>query len=61
MSEDQQRPTCERCDLPLVEANANGERLRGCIGCNRWQVIDSREWRRLSHHEIVALRRQGSR
>ena len=25
--------------MPLVEVDAYGERLRGCIGCNRWQVI----------------------
>jgi len=43
--------------MPLVEVDAYGERLRGCIGCNRWQVIDSGEWRRLPQEDIVALRR----
>jgi hypothetical protein len=47
---------CERCDLPLVELDAYGERLRGCIGCNSWQSISSGEVRRLPEEDIAALR-----
>jgi hypothetical protein len=47
---------CERCSLPLVELDAYGERLRGCIGCNNWQSISSGEWRQLPEEDIAALR-----
>jgi hypothetical protein len=54
--------TCERCDLPLVELDAYGERLRGCLSCNRWQVVTTAEafptdeWRALPEDDIAALR-----
>jgi hypothetical protein len=58
--------TCGRCDLPLVELNAYGERLRGCLSCNRWQVVASGEpfatgeWRVLPEDDIAALRGLGT-
>jgi len=56
MSEDSKTTTCGQCDLPLIELDAYGERLRGCVGCNQWQSISSGEWRRLPENDIVALR-----
>src|SRR5262245_65865300 len=37
MSEAQQPRICCQCDLPLIELDAYGERLCGCVGCNNWQ------------------------
>jgi hypothetical protein len=45
---------CERCDLPLVELDAYGERLRGCVGCNTWRSSNSGEWRHLPDEDIAA-------
>jgi hypothetical protein len=28
--------TCSRCNRPLIEIDYYGERLVGCIECNRW-------------------------
>jgi hypothetical protein len=47
---------CELCSLPLVEVDAYGQRLRGCMGCNNWQEVSSGEWLRLSEDDIVAIR-----
>jgi len=57
MNEDRK---CLRCDLPFIEIDAYGERLRGCLGCNRWQVLMTREWRQLPEDDIAALRGMGS-
>ena len=27
---------CDRCKAPLIEIDHYGERLRGCLDCNRW-------------------------
>jgi hypothetical protein len=61
MREDYHTATCEKCNLPLVELDAYGERLQGCVGCNDWQSLGSGEWRRLSDEDIVALRGMVSR
>jgi uncharacterized protein with PIN domain len=34
---------CPRCDGPLSEIDRFGERLVGCIECNRWTWPDSAE------------------
>jgi hypothetical protein len=47
---------CELCGLPLVEVDAYGQLLRGCLGCNDWQEASSGEWLRLSEDDIVAIR-----
>jgi hypothetical protein len=47
---------CETCDLPLVEVDAFGEHLRGCVGCNNWRSVNSGEWRQLADEDIAALR-----
>jgi hypothetical protein len=51
---------CLHCGLPCVEIDAHGERLRGCLGCNRWQALVTREWRQLPEDEVAALRGMGS-
>jgi hypothetical protein len=47
---------CELCGIPLVEVDAYGQRLRGCMGCNNWQEVSSGEWLHLSEDDIVAIR-----
>jgi hypothetical protein len=32
---------CPRCHLPLIEIDHYGERLTGCIECNRWGTLGS--------------------
>jgi hypothetical protein len=56
MSEDGKTTTCGQCDLPLIELDAYGERLRGCVGCNQWQSISSGEWRRLKDSGATGTR-----
>ena len=57
---------CPRCLLPLIELDAYGERLRGCLNCNSWQVVTASEvlakaeWRELPEEDIAALRGLGS-
>ena len=51
---------CQRCNLPLVEVDAYGGRLRGCLGCNQWSARASGEWRRLPDEDIAALRGIGT-
>jgi hypothetical protein len=46
---------CERCSGKLVEIDHYGERLTGCLKCNRWQAATG-EWCRLAPDDIVALR-----
>jgi hypothetical protein len=61
MSEGNQPRICLECELPLIELDAYGERLCGCVGCNNWQVLDSGEWRHLSDDDITALRGMAAR
>ena len=56
MSEGHQPRICRQCKLPLIELDAYGERLCGCVGCNNWQALDSGEWRHLSDDDITALK-----
>jgi hypothetical protein len=60
MSENHPKAICGRCSVPVVELDAYGERLRGCLGCNNWQVVLTGEWRRLPEEDIAALRGLGS-
>jgi hypothetical protein len=55
MSEERQTRICSKCDLQLIELEAYGERLRGCVGCNNWQALESGEWCHLSQADITAL------
>jgi len=56
MSEECQPKICRQCKLPLIELDAYGERLCGCVGCNNWQALVSGEWRHLSDDDITALK-----
>jgi hypothetical protein len=56
MSEQHQSRTCFQCELPLIELDAYGERLCGCVGCNNWQALESGEWCHLSDDDITALK-----
>jgi hypothetical protein len=51
----QNRELCSQCNLPLIELDAYGERLRGCVECNKWQSLGSGEWRRLLDDDLIAL------
>jgi hypothetical protein len=55
MSGEPQPKICGHCNLPLIELDAYGERLCGCVGCNNWEALDSGEWRQLSDADIAAL------
>ena len=48
--------TCPVCGLPLVELNAYGERMQGCVGCNQWHSLGSADWKPLPEEDILALR-----
>ena len=52
----QNRELCSQCDLPLIELDAYGERLRGCVECNKWQSLGSGEWRHLANDDLIALK-----
>ena len=52
----QNRELCSQCNLPLIELDAYGERLRGCVECNKWQSLGSGEWRRLLDDDLIALK-----
>ena len=52
----QNRELCSQCDLPLIELDAYGERLCGCVECNKWQSLGSGEWRRLLDDDLIALK-----
>jgi hypothetical protein len=50
------RNLCSQCDSPLIELDAYGERLCGCVACNNWQLLESGEWHHLSDDDILALK-----
>ena len=47
---------CDRCKRPLIEIDHYGERLIGCIECNRWQGGKRAFVVELSVEDIEALR-----
>ena len=53
-------PMCEQCKVSLIEIDTFGERLRGCVGCDQWQVVLSGEWAEVPEADIAALRGLGS-
>jgi len=55
MSEQPQPRICRLCDFPLIELDAYGERLCGCVACNNWQSLEPGEWHHLSDDDIIAL------
>jgi len=51
----ERKESSEGCDHPRVEIDALGQRLHGCVQCNRWINADG-EWLRLAEEDIAALR-----
>jgi hypothetical protein len=47
---------CKRCDRPLVEIDNYGERLLGCIECNRWTWRGSKRLIKLPEGDVQALK-----
>jgi hypothetical protein len=47
---------CDRCEERLIEIDRYGERLTGCIECNRWSSSRSAFVIELSIEEVEALR-----
>jgi len=56
---------CPRCLLPLIELDAYGERLRGYLNGNSWQVVTASEvlakaeWRELPEEGSASRYRWG--
>jgi hypothetical protein len=49
--------TCPLCNGPLMEIDRYGERLVGCIECNRWSCRGSnRLFMELPEEDLAALR-----
>jgi hypothetical protein len=49
--------TCFRCKRPLIEIDHYGERLIGCIECNRWSWRGSEGlFMELPEDDLQALR-----
>ena len=49
--------TCPLCNGPLMEIDRYGERLVGCIECNRWSWRGSnRLFMELPEEDLAALR-----
>ena len=47
---------CKRCKRPCVEIDHYGERLVGCLGCNRWRAAETGLRAALPIEDIDALR-----
>jgi len=48
---------CDRCNSPLIEIDHYGERLVGCIECNRWSWRGSdRLFMELPEEDLEALK-----
>ena len=47
---------CNRCKGQLIEIDHYGERLVGCLGCNRWTAADAGLRAALPAEDIDALR-----
>jgi hypothetical protein len=47
---------CKQCDRPLVEIDNYGERLVGCIECNRWTWRGSKTLIELPEADLEALK-----
>ena len=52
---------CDRCGERLLEIDRYGERLTGCIECNRWSSSKGAFVVELSVEDFEALRRGGAR
>jgi hypothetical protein len=47
---------CKQCNQRLVEIDNYGERLIGCIECNRWSWRGSKRLMELPENDLEALR-----
>ena len=47
---------CKQCDRPLIEIDNYGERLVGCIECNRWTWRGSKTLIELPEADLEALK-----
>jgi hypothetical protein len=47
---------CKQCDQPLVEIDNYGDRLIGCIECNRWNWRGSKRPMELPEDDLEALK-----
>ena len=47
---------CKQCDQPLVEIDNYGERLMGCIKCNRWTWRGGKQPIELPESDLEALK-----
>jgi hypothetical protein len=47
---------CHDCKCPLLLIDASGERLIGCIACNKWRATWDGRRHELSSDDLVALR-----
>ena len=47
---------CNRCKGQLIEIDHYGERLVGCLGCNRWITTDTGLSAALAVEDLNALR-----
>jgi hypothetical protein len=46
---------CPQCEEPIVEIDHYGERLIGCLTCNRW-MGEAKVLKQLDGADIIALR-----
>jgi hypothetical protein len=50
---------CDQCQEPLIEIDRYGERLIGCVACNKWGWPDDNNLiMELSEEDIAALRKR---
>jgi len=49
--------TCQKCNRQLIEIDHYGQRLIGCMGCNRWSWEGSKRlFLELPEDDLQALR-----
>ena len=53
--------TCFHCKSSLIEIDRYGQRLVGCLNCNRWSSPGSSRVVELTKDEVWALRRMRRR
>lgn len=45
---------CNQCKQTLIEIDNHGERLTGCLTCNRWYTAEGKR-KKLSEEDLRAL------
>jgi hypothetical protein len=57
LDDDDEIGMCERCNRQLIEIDHYGERLIGCIGCNRWSWKEGKRlFMELPEEDLQALK-----